>query len=74
MERPLGRERPIVLLPTLVRIMDRLFHGEFSVRCDSAHGFWDRAIANSGALRSAIHTSLMMETAHIMGTSAGLLH
>ena len=35
--------------------------------------FGDRAIANCSALRSAIHTSLMMETAHIVGISAGIL-
>ena len=41
--------------------------------CNAAHGFWDRAIANSSALRSAVHSHLMMETAHIMGISAGIL-
>ena len=66
-------ERPIGLLPKIVRILDRLFYGELSAWCDSAHGFWDRAIANCSALRSAIHTSLMMETAHIIGISAGIL-
>ena len=69
----LGGERPIGLLPINVRILDRLFYGELSAWCDSPHGFWDRAIANCSALRSAIHTSLMMETAHIMGISAGIL-
>ena len=69
----LGRERPMGLLPIIVRILDRLFHGELSAWCDSAHGFWDRAIATCSALLSAIHTSLMMETAHIMGIGAGIL-
>ena len=69
----LGGERPIFLLPTFVRIPDRLFYDELSAWCDAAHGFWDRAIANSSALRSAIHSNLMMETAHIMGISAGIL-
>ena len=69
----LGGERPIVLLPKNVRILDRLFYGELSAWCDSAHGFWDRAIANRSAPRSAIHTSLMTETAPIMGISAGIL-
>ena len=61
------------LLPIFVRILDRLFHHELSAWCDAAHGFWDRAIANSSALRAATHTNLMMETAHIMGISAGTL-
>ena len=69
----LGGERPIGLLPIIVRILDRLFYGDLSAWCDSAHGFWDCAIANCSALRSAIHTSLMMETAPIMGISAGIL-
>ena len=69
----LGRERPIGLLPIIVRILDRLFCGELSAWCDFAHGFWDRAIANCSAQRSAIHTSLMMERAHTVGVSAGIL-
>ena len=69
----LGGERPIGLLALIVRILDRLFCGEISAWCDSAHGFWDRAIAYCSAPRSAIHTSLMMETAHIRGISAGIL-
>ena len=69
----LGRERPTGLLPIIVRILDRLSHGELSAWCDSVHGFWDRAISNCSAPRSAIHTSLMMEAAHIMGISAGIL-
>ena len=69
----LGRERPIGLLPIIVRILDRLFYGELSAWCDSVRGFWDRAIANCSALRSSIHTSLIVETAHIMGVSAGIL-
>ena len=73
MERRLGRERPIGLLPIIVRILDRLFYGELSAWCDSAHGVWDRANANCSALCSAIDTNLMMETAHIMGISAGIL-
>ena len=66
----LGGERPIGLLPIFV---DRLFYDELSACCDAAHGFWDRAIANSSALRSATHSNLMMETAHILGISAGIL-
>ena len=58
----MGGERPIGLLPIIVRILDRLFYGELSAWCDSAHGFWDGAIANCSALRFVIHTSLMMET------------
>ena len=69
----LGGERPIGLLPIIVRILDRLFYGELSAWCDSAHGFWDRAIANCSGPRSANHTILMMETVHIMGISAGIL-
>ena len=38
---------------------------------DAAHGFRDRAIANSSALRSAIHSNSMMETAHILGIGVG---
>ena len=69
----LGGKRPIGLLPIIIRILDRLFNNELSAQCDSAHGFWDRAIAKCSALRSAIHTSLMMEKAHIMGVGAGIL-
>ena len=69
----LGGERPIELLPIFVRILDRLFYDELSAWCDAAHGFWDRAIANSSAPRSAIHSNLMMETAHVLGISAGIL-
>ena len=69
----LGGERPTGLLPIFVQILDRLFHDELSAWCDAAHGFWDRATANSSALRSAIHSNLMMETAQIMGISAGIL-
>ena len=69
----LGGDRPIGLLPIIVRILDQLFYGELSAWCGFAHGFWDRAIAGCSALRSAIHTSLMMETAQIMGISAGIL-
>ena len=36
----------------MVRFLDRLFYGELSAWCDSAHGFWDRAIASCSALRS----------------------
>ena len=61
-----GRERPVGLLPIIVRILDRLFYGELSAWCDSAHGFWDRAIASC----SAHVQPSMMETAHIMGISA----
>ena len=68
----LGRERPISLLPMIVRVPDRLFYGELCAWCDSAHGFWDRAIANCSALRSAIHTCLMMEIAHIKGIRGGI--
>ena len=69
----LGCALPIGLLPIPVRILDRLFYGELSAWCDSVDGFWDRAIANSSAPRSAIHTSLKMEAAHFMGISAGFL-
>ena len=68
----MGGERAIGLLSIFVRILDRLFNDELSAWCHAAHGFWDRAIANSSALRSAIHSNLMMETAHIMGISAGI--
>ena len=68
-----GGERPIGLLPLLVRILDRLFYDQLSSLCDVARGFWDRAIAKSSAPRSAIHTNLMMETAHVRGISAGVL-
>ena len=66
-------ERPIGLLPTIVEFWIGCFYGELSARCDSALGFWDRAIANCSALRSAIHTSLIVETAYIMGISARIL-
>ena len=32
-------ERPIGLLPIVVRILDRLFYGAVAAWCDSAHGF-----------------------------------
>ena len=69
----LGGERPIGLLPIFVRILDRLFYDELSAWCDAAHGFWDRAIAKSSALRSAIHSNLIVEAAHVLGVSAGIL-
>ena len=69
----LGGERPIGLLPIWVRILDRLFYDELSAWCDAARGFWDRATANSSALRSAIHSNIMMETAHILGIRIGIL-
>ena len=51
----------------------RLFYDVLSAWCDAAHGFWDRAIANSSALRFAIHSNHIMGTAHILGISAGTL-
>ena len=65
----LGGERPIGFSPDNCANSGPL---ELSAWCDAAHGFWDEASAISSALRSAIHTSLMMETTHILGISAGV--
>ena len=58
MERRL-EEKYQLLLPIKVRILDRLFYGELSAWCYSAHGFWDRAIANCSSLRVQPSTQVL---------------
>ena len=72
MERRLGENDQTACFPYLCEFRIVCFTVNFALGVDSAHGFWDRAIDNGSALRSAIHTSLMMETAHIMGIGAGI--
>ena len=72
MERRLEEEDQWVFFPLLFESWVGC-STELSAWCDSVQGFWDRAIATCSALRSATHTSLMMETAHTLGISAGIL-
>ena len=61
--KPQGGERPIGLLPFLMRLFLRMQRESTRDWADSASGEWDTAVRKSSALRAALLRSLEIETA-----------
>ena len=68
-----GGERPIGLLPFLVRVFFRMCRGETRKWADARHGHWDTAIRGSSALQAAIKRALRIECAKTMDVDFALL-
>ena len=61
--KPQGGERPIGLLPFLMRLFCRMQREETRSWADGAQGEWDTAVRKSSALRAALLRSLQIEIA-----------
>ena len=63
-----GEERPIGLLPMLVRVWERIRRPGPANWCQQRAGHWDAAVAKSSALRATILSMVLDETAATMAT------
>eukprot|EP00974_Lingulodinium_polyedra_P118366 11166885-Lingulodinium_polyedra.AAC.1 len=61
--KPAGGERPIALLPMLVRLWDRARRGVLQKWSEEKAQHWDSAVRGSSALRSALLTCMLDESA-----------
>ena len=72
--KPTSGERPIALLPILVRVWDRCSRCHMQEWCEQKAGFWDSAVKGSSALRSALMANFMDETSVILGMHNATLY
>ena len=68
-----GEERPIGLLPMIARAWERVRRPGLADWCHECAGFWDAAVQGSSALRAAMLTMALDETASVTGTVVALV-
>jgi hypothetical protein len=65
--KPDGTDRPITLMPMVIRLLFKMRGRETSEWCSDRQRRWDAAVKESSALRAAMMQKLMEEIADIEG-------